>query len=343
MSEQPVEVSRLGVIRRLTRLADADGFFCVAALDHPENYLALFDTDVGRVPHATVVASKLELAATLAGHASALLLDPVWSLGQAIATGVLPGDVGVIAPIEMLSYEPEHAPGWGVAPVLRPGWTPAMMARLGVDGVKLILFYRTELAEAAAAQRKLVAELARDCHDDDLPLVIEPIWYPLDGEDPADDAVQQRRVRAIVEAAAEVAALGADILKVQFPGAVGTAAERASASAAAGDLDAGLDVPWVLLSEGAGFADFAVQMEIVAKAGASGYIAGRAVWGDAVGDRPDDVRRAGLARAAERLDTLNTIVHRHGKPWTRRAPRPSIATVATAMSPTWYTSAFDGS
>jgi hypothetical protein len=72
MSEQPVVVSRLGVIRRLTRLADADGFFCVAALDHPENYLALFDKDVGNVPHATVVASKLELAAALAGHASAL-------------------------------------------------------------------------------------------------------------------------------------------------------------------------------------------------------------------------------------------------------------------------------
>jgi tagatose-1,6-bisphosphate aldolase len=338
MSEQPVEVSRLGVIRRLTRLADADGFFCVAALDHPENYLALFDTDVGRVPHATVVASKLELAATLAGHASALLLDPVWSLGQAIATGVLPGDVGVIAPIEMLSYEPEHAPGWGVAPVLRPGWTPAMMARLGVDGVKLILFYRTELAEAAAAQRKLVAELARDCHDDDLPLVIEPIWYPLDGEDPADDAVQQRRVRAIVDSAAEFAGLGADILKVQFPGAVGSAAGRASATAAARDLDAGLDVPWVLLSEGAGFEAFAVQMQIVAKAGASGYIAGRAVWGDAVGDLPDDVRRAGLARAAERLATLNEIVRRHGKPWTSHAPRPAIATVATALSPTWYTS-----
>jgi tagatose-1,6-bisphosphate aldolase len=337
MTNQPVEVSRLGTIRRLTRLADAEGFFCVAALDHPENYLALFDRDVRNVPHATVVASKLELAAALAGAASALLLDPVWSLGQAIATGVLPGDVGLIAPIEMLSYEPEHAPGWGVAPVLRPGWTPATMARLGVDGVKLILFYRTELAEAAAAQRKLVAELADGCHEHDLPLVVEPIWYPLDGEDPNEPAIQRRRVQAIVDSAAEFAAVGADILKVQFPGTVGSAPERAAAAGAARDLDAGLDVPWVLLSEGAGFADFAVQMEIVAKAGASGYIAGRAVWGDAVGNLPDDVRAAGLARAAERLGTLNAIVRAHGKPWTSRAPRPAIDTVAAALAPSWYT------
>jgi len=338
MLNQPVEVSRLGTIRRLTRLADAEGFFCVAALDHPENYLALFDRDVRNVAHATVVASKLELAAALAGSASALLLDPVWSLGQAIATGILPGDVGVIAPIEVLSYEPEHAPGWGVTPVLRPGWTPAKMARLGVDGVKLILFYRSELAEAAAAQRKLVAELADGCHEYDLPLVIEPIWYPLDGEDPGGAATQRRRAQAIVDSAAEFAALGADILKVQFPGTVGSVAERASAAAAARDLDAGLDVPWVLLSEGAGFSDFAVQMEIVATAGASGYIAGRAVWGDAVGNLPDDVRAAGLARAAERLDTLNAIVRTHGKPWTSHSPRPAIDTVATALSPSWYTS-----
>jgi tagatose-1,6-bisphosphate aldolase len=338
MTDQRVDVSRLGTTRRLTRLADPAGVVCVAALDHPENYLALFDPDVAKVAHETVVASKLELAAALAGHASALLLDPVWSLGQALAAGVVPGDVGLIAPIEVLSYEPERPPGWGVAPALRPGWTPARMARLGVDGVKLILFYRTEPAAAADAQRRLVAELAAACREHELPLIIEPIWYHRDGEDPNDPAVQRRRARAIVEAASEFAALGADILKVQFPGTVGSAAERASAAAAARDLDAGLDRPWVLLSEGAGFEDFAVQMEIVARAGASGYIAGRAVWGDAVGNLPDEVRRAGLARAAQRLDTLNDIVRRHGKPWTRHAAAPAIDTVATAISPSWYTS-----
>ena len=155
-----IDVQRLGTQRRLARLASDDGYFFVAALDHPENYLALLDPDVTRVPHETVVASKLELAATLAEHASALLLDPVWSLGQAIATGVLPGRVGVIAPIEQLTYTPGVGPGWAVEPKLRPGWSPAQIARLGVDGVKLILFYRADLHEVAAGQRKVVADLA---------------------------------------------------------------------------------------------------------------------------------------------------------------------------------------
>jgi len=322
-------MERLGTIRRLARLASSDGFFLVAALDHPENYLALLDPDVTRVPHETVVASKLELAAALAGHASALLLDPVWSLGAAIATGVLPGHVGLLAPIEQLVYTPQQPPGWAVEPTLRPGWTVGKIANLGADGVKLILFYRTELADAAAGQRKLVADLAAECQAHDLPLVVEPIWYPMTGEDPTDPAVQRRRADAIVASAAEFARLGADILKVQFPGMVGSAAERASAADAASALDAGLSRPWVLLSEGAGYEDFAVQMEITAKAGASGYIAGRAVWGDAVG-RPD-----ALPRVGERLAALNAIVRAHGRPWT--APvRPEQA--AVALPPTWYES-----
>jgi len=296
-------VNGLGLARRMRRLASRDGFFFVAALDHPENYVALLGPDAS---YETVVASKLSLAAALAEHASALLLDPVWSLGQAIATGVAPGGVGLIAPIEQLVYTPQRPPGWAVEPTLRPHWTVAKIDRLGVDAVKFIIFYRADLEDAAAAQRKLVATLADQCRERQLPLVIEPIWYPLPGEDGAG------RSAAIVAAAAEFGRLGADILKVQYPG---------SASAAAA-LDEAVDVPWVLLSEGAGFDDFAVQMEICARAGASGYIAGRAVWGDAVGTGVYD-------EAVARLRTLNDIVRRHGRPW---APRTAT------LGADWYLS-----
>jgi len=329
-----VQPHRLGIVRRLTRLATADGFFCIAALDHPENYLALFDPDVTRVPHDTVVASKLELAAELARHASGLLLDPVWSLGQAIATGALPGRVGVIAPIEQLTYTPDDPPGWEVATRLRPGWTPEKIARLGVDAVKLFLFYRAELEEAAG-QRALVADLVASCHEQQLPLVVEPIWYPVGDEDPRDRATARRRAEAVVSAAAEFCALGADVLKVQFPGSVRLSAERASAGAAARELDAAVDAPWVLLSEGAGFDDFVVQMEIAARAGASGYIAGRAVWGDAVGNLPPERRGPAIRRAGTRLETLNGILRGHGRPWIDQI---SVERAAAALPPDWYAS-----
>jgi tagatose-1,6-bisphosphate aldolase len=326
-----MDVQRLGTVRRLARLASDDGFFLVGALDHPENYLALFDRDVERVPYDVVVRSKLELAAALAPYCSALLLDPVWSHGQAIATGTLPGTVGVIAALDMLRYTPDEPPGWDPDTRLRPGWTPEKAATLGADGVKLVVIYRAERDELAARQRKLVAELVASCRALQLPLVIEPIWYPLPGEDLA----APRRAAAIVAAAAEFAALGADILKVQFPGSVGSVASRAAAADAARELDGALTVPWVLLSEGAGYEDFAIQMEIAARAGAGGYIAGRAVWGDAVGDIPEIERRRALARAGERLTALNKIVRGYGRPWVERVP---LNTVATALPSGWYTS-----
>ena len=77
-------VQDLGKLRRLQRITDAEGFIRVAAIDHPENYLALFDSDLTRVTDEEVVVSKLELVAAMSAESTAVLLDPVWSFGQAV-------------------------------------------------------------------------------------------------------------------------------------------------------------------------------------------------------------------------------------------------------------------
>ena len=92
----------LGKLRSLTRISTEDGFIATLAVDHPENYLALIDPDWTRVSSADATRSKLELIAAVAPHASALLVDPLWSLAQGIVTGVIPASVGVITGIEAL-------------------------------------------------------------------------------------------------------------------------------------------------------------------------------------------------------------------------------------------------
>ena len=323
-------IDELGLRRRIARTTTPDGFFAVAALDHPENYLALFDKDISKVSYETVVRSKMELAAHLAPHASALLLDPVWSLGQAVATATLPRDVGLMSSIELLAYTPE---GFGLETQLRPEWTPEKIARAGVDVVKVYVSYRAEL-DVAQSQRDLIGELARRCHAVGLPLVVEPIWYPLEGEDVGDPGVQAARARAIAASASEFAALGADVLKLQFPGSVRTGEARRSAKAACRELDSGLDRPWVLLSEGVGYDEFAVQVEVASAAGASGYIAGRAIWGDAVGALPDTERRAGLERAAQRMEELTRTVRANGRPF---LPQVSVDEAVAGLPETWHT------
>lgn len=329
-STVPASAARLGKLRRLHRISDADGFIRVAAIDHPENYVALFDDDLESVSFAEVVESKLELVAAMSEASTAVLVDPVWSFGQAVLTAAVPGSVGIISGLEELAYSPS---GFGTETVVRKAWTVPVLARLGVDAAKLVVFYRPELADVAASQHDLVADLARQCDEAELPLVVEPLWYPLDGESLEDPAVQANRVESIVDSAAVFADLGADVMKMEFPGRVGDDAGEAAAAEACARLDASIDVPWVLLSSSATFDQFAVQLRIAATAGACGFMAGRAIWGDAVGRYDAERRSAGARAAVARLEQLHDVLQASGRGWNRPA---TLDEAVEALPATWH-------
>ena len=84
-------------------------------------------------------------------------------------------------------------------------------------------------------------------------------------------------------------------MKAEFPGRPRRRRPEAEPPSACARLDAAVDVPWVLLSSSATFEQFRGQVRIAAAAGACGFMAGRAIWGDAVG-RYDADRRRGSAR-----------------------------------------------
>jgi len=322
--------SRLGKLRRLSRISDADGFVRVAAIDHPENYLLLFDDDLSRVGFEEVVESKLELVAGMASHCTAVLVDPVWSFGQAVLTGAVPGDTGIISGLERLYWSEST---FATATEVRDRWTVPVLARLGADAAKLVVFYREELTEVAAQQHELVRDLAAECDELEVPLVVEPLWHPLPGEDAADPGVRRERFQATIRSAATFAELGADVMKVEFPGAVDSPEAVDAARDACVALDAGIDVPWVLLSASATFEQFAHQVRIAAGAGACGFMAGRAIWGDGVGRHDAATRAAGVATACARLDELTGVLREHGRGW--RAPVP-VSEAVELLPPDWH-------
>jgi tagatose-1,6-bisphosphate aldolase len=330
MTVHPAGPTRLGKLRRLQRISDADGFVRVAAIDHPENYQKLFDADLAKVTFDEVVDSKLELVRGMADHASAVLVDPVWSLGQGVLTGAIPGHVGIITGIEKL-YWAEAT--FATVTEVRERWTIPVLARLGTDCAKLVVFYREELEDVAAQQHALVEQIAAECEEHEVPLVVEPLWYTLEGEDPADPAVAAARAQATVESARIFEDCGADVLKVEFPGTVGSPEAEAAAAQACADLDDRLSVPWVLLSASATFEQFAEQLRIAAGAGACGFMAGRAIWGDAVGRYDAATRAAGVASACARLDRLHEVLREHGRGWTTPV---SYADAAAALPATWH-------
>ncbi len=299
-------------MRGLQASANEHGIFTVLALDHGASFLNTVRPDAPEtVTFAETVAIKSILLQTLAPQASAVLLDPVYGLWPGLVLQALPGDVGLLMAVEDGDYaDPVDQRGR-----LLEGWSVAKIKRLGAAAVKLFFYYQPDAGKVTEAQDQLITSVVADCQKYDIPLFAEPLSYNV-------DPTQRRYV--VVETARRISQLGIDILKVEFPVDAHHQPDQAEWHLACEELaEACGQIPWVLLSAGVDFDTFANQVRIACQAGASGYLAGRAIWKEAV-------QLTGQAQAtylheiaAPRLQTLAEIANQHARPWTEFYSQPN--------------------
>ena len=300
---------RLGTQRGLASCASASGTFALLALDHRQNLRKeLRPDDPGGVTFEAMVELKQAVVRNLSSHATGTLLDPEIGVGQAIASGSLPGTGGLIVAIEATGYE--GAPGDRRSRIL-PGWSVEKAKRLGASAAKLLVYYHPD-APGAADQEHFVETVARDCEEHDLALFVEPLSFGLEGE----ALVGEERRRVVIETARRLTH-ACDVLKAEFPYDPSiTDPERWREACA--ELDAASPVPWVLLSGGVDDAVFERQVETACEAGASGVLVGRSVWAGAA-SLPGAERDRWLATdGLRRLERLVELVGRVGHPWRDR-------------------------
>jgi tagatose 1,6-diphosphate aldolase len=257
--------------RALDPLAGPTGVLCTLALDHRAAMRNAFRrAGVPDVSEETMLKVKKRIAGVLAGRATGILLDPA-------AVGCRPPGIGLLVPLEEQEYE---ALDGGRLNGLMEDFGAKEARDLGADGCKLLLHFRADHPATAGCQRALVRRAAEDSHEHGLPLVLEPLVYRLEGE--PEDAYADAYASLVVEGARALADSGADLLKLQFP-----------SEAACRELtEASSPLPWALL--GGSDVDgetFVVQLELSCRAGAAGFIAGRAVWGGALGLPPEEQGR----------------------------------------------------
>jgi tagatose-1,6-bisphosphate aldolase len=223
-------------------------------------------------------AFKADLVDTVGADASAVLLDPDVSLPalrDRVRTELL---------VRIEADDVELAEG-----LRRTQMVPDLDAEgarsLGADAAKLMVFMRADRADEYP--RRLVREVLADCGRAGLPCVVELMTYRLDGEPPETFAA--RREDLIVDGAVALEECGAEVLKLEYPGS----------AAACGRLSDAVGVPWAVLSAGVDHEAFRGQLRDSMDGGASGFIAGRSVWKEAVG-LPADERRAFLQDTARR-------------------------------------------
>jgi tagatose-1,6-bisphosphate aldolase len=326
MTAEPRRAYALGSRRGLEACASPRGTFAVLALDHRQNLRReLRPADPESVTYDEMVDFKRAAVRALATVATGTLLDPEIGAAQCIADGSLPPRAGLIVALEATGFE--GPPTARVSRIL-DGWSVEKAKRIGASAAKLLVYYHPD-AVNAADQERLVADVAADCRAFDLALFVEPLSFSIvEGEALAGEA----RRRVVVETARRLTAMGADILKAEFPYDPSTT-DRGLWREACAELDEASAVPWVLLSGGVDEATFEAQVSTACDAGASGVLVGRSVWAEAATMEPA-ARDAFLATTGrERLGRLADLVESVGRPWHDRQGR---LTSAPMPGDGWY-------
>jgi sulfofructosephosphate aldolase len=115
----------------------------------------------------------------------------------------------------------------------------------------------------------------------------------------------------IVDAARELGVVEPSLYKCEVP--TQGRGEPEEITERCREIDAALPCPWVVLSQGVSPDDFPRAVEAACKGGASGMLAGRAVWTPALAD--NDPTASLRSYSIPRLELLARIVDAHGRRW----------------------------
>ena len=278
----------------LTALQRPSGAFAMVAIDQREALRNMFaeHTDAP-VPDATLTEFKLDAARALSPHASAMLVDRQFAWDQVVAQQVVADECGLIASAD--HFEAAHGELVGRVTIDR-GVDPQAVRAQGAVALKLLVLYRPD--GGSEERVSMVTEFVDLCRSDGLISIVEPVSRaPLGGGDWDWDA-------GVLAAAEELGSLGADLYKAEVPlHGDGPAAEVARRCEL---ITATVASPWVVLSSGVREEVFPAAVETACRAGASGFLAGRAVWASCIG--APDVGHALRTAAVDRLRRLGDLV-----------------------------------
>jgi sulfofructosephosphate aldolase len=275
----------------LDALAYPDGTFAMVAMDQRESLRTML-AEHGRPDDAEAIGGfKDAVARTLGPLASGFLIDAGHGLDRLAS---LPDGVGRILAVDALIQER----GGPVTDThLDRAVDPQTAKRGGAVALKLLVIWKRD--DQVRRRLEMSAEFIELCAGAGLLSVLEPVAQPEPGTDL--DA-------AIIDAAEALGPLRPSLYKAQVPSrGIGETAAIVKTCERITEI---LPVPWVVLSNGVAYDDFPRAVELACAGGASGTLAGRALWTPALTDRSF---LEGPGR--DRLRMIADTVRRTGRPW----------------------------
>nr|WP_321981780.1 tagatose 1,6-diphosphate aldolase [uncultured Cohaesibacter sp.] len=311
---------------RMRRLADDNGRFKMLAMDQTGPIVnpikEIRKTD--KAPFKDVAAVKSMLGRYLAPKASAVLVDP--PLGYAPTIAQIPAHRGLLIGTEWATWETTET---GRKSSSVPGWGPDVIRTIGGDGVKVNLWYRPDADEGVKLhQLNYLNGIKKACRENDIPFILEYLVYPFPSE--TQEEFLARRLELVRGSLADKDIMdpdGVDVFKLEPPTETTNVPDPDGPQAGAiqarfDDMAKDLGRPWVLLSAGSTPEDFVRLLTYAYRAGASGYLAGRAIWLQPFSNFPDiaTMEKELSETAPALMDQLNAMTDDMATPWTEAAP-----------------------
>jgi sulfofructosephosphate aldolase len=290
-----------GGTRGLNAVAQPSGAFAMLALDQRESLRTMLagQAPAGEgVPDGALTRFKVDAARILSPHASAVLLDVVFGLGPVLDARALAPGCGLIVAADRLIQPPG-----GIVEdtaVDESVFDDALVTEWA-DAYKLLVIWRRGRDRA---QRAATVQAFLDaCGRLGRPGIVEGIVRP----EPGEQLTPTQHATLVREAAVELADLGPDLYKGEVP-SLGLATDDEISDASRQVTDA-LPCRWVVLSNGVRPDRFDDAAVAACHGGASGFLAGRAIWMESIATNDprahlETIAAPRLASLAARVDAV---------------------------------------
>ena len=312
----------------LRRIADDAGRFKMLAVDQrpPIKDLVKTGRNITEAPEKDVAAIKRLLVEELGEFASGVLLDPHHAYPAAIEH--VPHGCGLLLTLEDSVFE-QRTRGRLSSEI--DDWSVGKIRRIGADAVKLLAWYRPDAdPRVNEHQQQFVERVGTACARFDIPVLCELLVYSFPDDENHDAGyVEQSSKHAehVIESVETFSdpRYGVDVFKLESPLNARDVPDPLDEEQRAideaqrwfNDLDAAAKVPWVMLSAGATKQAFTRILTYAYRAGASGFLAGRAIWWDEMQAFPDIERARTSLRStsAAYMVDINRMTDREATPF----------------------------
>lgn len=261
----------------------SEGKFLMLALDHRESIKKLMKPgDPGSVSNEAIIDLKAAIIQSVIDQASGVLVDPQWGL-KAYHNRTKP----FLLPVEKSGYIKQN---WERITKLQ--YSVQELIDLGASGAKLLLYFNPNVS-SRETQLATARKVLDDCKRLNIPFFLEIITYEPQGEG--------ERSSLVLGSLENLLAAGVypDVYKLEYAGNFERCREVTKLIG---------DTPWILLTRGDTFEVFKSNLEQAVRAGAKGFLAGRALWQEVCGLEGEERQSFLKTVLPERFRTIGDIV-----------------------------------